>query len=132
MNNINRNNNFNNINSNNTNINNNSSYKVKLGNISSINEHVKKYEINKRKNFFNKNNPNNIQDDKFYNSFDNKSILPSIPNNKNNINNINQNNFNNDLGEEKNENILDKLMNQRLMYQNKMPENSRFKIKFLV
>lgn len=104
--------------------------KMKKG--KTITDYIKNFEINEisNKNVF-VNNKNS------YTSFDNKPkpILPSIRNKFklkfNNNNNKNEKGNDNilDLEEENKPNIVDILMKQRLLFQNKIPDNSRFKLK---
>ena len=104
--------------------------KKKTKKIKTITDYIKNYQINEisNKNVF-VNNKNS------YTSFDNKPkpILPSIRNKfKFKINNNKNDNEDNNIAglEEKNSpNIVEILMKQRLLFQNKIPDNSRFKLK---
>jgi hypothetical protein len=98
--------------------------------VKTITDYIKNYEINEisNKNVF-------INNKNSYTSFDNKPkpILPSIKNkfkikfnnNKNEIKNSN----NLGLEEKNNPNLVEILMKQRLLFQDKIPDNSRFKLK---
>ena len=104
--------------------------KKKMKKVPTITDYIKNYQINEisNKNVF-VNNKNS------YTSFDNKpkSILPLIRNkfkfkfNKNKKDN--ENNNKEGLEEKNNQNIVEILMKQRLLFQNKIPDNSRFKLK---
>ena len=118
-------------------IKNNSSQKSK--NIRTIKDYIKNYDINEKSNYLiEKYKQYSEQTKRFNTSFEDKNqiFLPSIPHNLNLINeeinhNYNREAFNNIPIEENNQNILEILMNQRLLYQNNLPENSRFKLKTL-
>jgi hypothetical protein len=84
-------------------------------------------------NNFNEKNQLNIPEDiRAYTSFNNPPLLlPNIYNN-NDYGNYNMNmNMNNNYIDEKKDNALEILMSQRMDYQNKIPNDSRFKIKLL-
>ena len=82
-------------------------------------------------NIVNENSQHNIQEDiRSYTSFNNPPLLlPNIQSN-NDYGKYNMNMNNNYLDDNK-DNVLDVLMSQRLNYQSKIPNDSRFKSNYL-
>lgn len=120
--------------------------------LNDINNKEKKDNINYRYNEVNNNsinsniyktnnNDNSIFDSyekkKAHTSFDNPPVLPKLKKKLDIINEENEDDnkfitdfqINNNIGNDRNLNTLEILMKQRMFYQNKMPNNSRFKLK---
>ena len=102
-------------------------------NNNTIKNYINNYDVQQKMNIVNENSQHNIQEDiRSYTSFNNPPLL--LPNIQNNIDygkyNMNMNMNNNYLDDNK-DNVLDVLMSQRLNYQSKIPNDSRFKIKLL-
>ena len=100
--------------------------KNKINNIT-IKDYINNFDINQRNNNSNINNYHSIQEDnRAITSFDTPPLL--LPNIQSGVE-YDKQNMNNNYIDENNDNIIEILMNQRLNYQNKIPNNSRFKIK---
>ena len=105
----------------------------KINNNKKIKDFINNYDFDQKMNNYNEKNQFNIPEDiRAYTSFNNPPLLlPNIYNN-NDYGNYNMNmNRNNNYMDEKKDNALEILMSQRMDYQNKIPNDSRFKIKFL-
>ncbi len=100
-------------------------------NNNTIKNYINNYDVKQKMNIVNENSQHNIQEDiRSYTSFNNPPLLlPNIQSN-NDYGKYNMNMNNNYLDDNK-DNVLDVLMSQRLNYQSKIPNDSRFKIKLL-